>query len=445
MGWDTTIDAKTGQEVIQVGPVTPLNLKGEKQYVPPKATSLVAAVGNLNVNELPSKYDINGVEYKEVTTSMNIYDSEGNNYTVDTKFTYYPYIPNGNNLQDHVKGFWTFEFATVDPTNPASGVLAYPKNDRENPKVLAIHVGADKASFNAETDGESMLEQFSPMGILVYDTNGEMVGWDTLNLVTSMEEVNGVDTVVAARPTLADIQEQINGLGLTYNFNTGRVIPGEPIDGAEPRTLELPDAMQLVIAPKDVVDPTATFGTPLDDIAVQYLGEGQTVGYDEATGGPSPDADLIEGSNYVKAGRITMDLTDLTQWGGQNSKLEITRKDGNEPGTLQDLSIGPDGKLTGRYSNGQTKLLGQIAVATFQNPAGLEKVGSNLFAVTANSGQWAGVGETGEIIAGALEMSNVDLSMEFNEMITTQRGFQANSRIITVSDEMLQELVNLKR
>ena len=102
------------------------------------------------------------------------------------------------------------------------------------------------------------------------------------------------------------------------------------------------------------------------------------------------------------------------------------------------------------YDNGQTKLLGQIAVAEFANPAGLEKAGDNLYSATLNSGEFDGIGvdisaNGGYMETGVLEMSNVDLSSEFTEMITTQRGFQANSRIITVSDTILEELINLKR
>ena len=102
------------------------------------------------------------------------------------------------------------------------------------------------------------------------------------------------------------------------------------------------------------------------------------------------------------------------------------------------------------YSNNQTKLLGQIAVAEFANASGLEKQGDNLYSATLNSGEFDGIGvditaSGGYMNTGVLEMSNVDLSAEFTEMITTQRGFQANSRIITVSDTLLEELVNLKR
>lgn len=129
-------------------------------------------------------------------------------------------------------------------------------------------------------------------------------------------------------------------------------------------------------------------------------------------------------------------------------------KDGNGAGCaigkMTGVSIQNDGKIYGAYDNGQTKLLGQIAVANFANAAGLEKTGDNLYQATLNSGEFDGIGvdvssDGGAITSGVLEMSNVDLSTEFTELITTQRGFQANSRIITVSDTLLEELVNLKR
>lgn len=122
---------------------------------------------------------------------------------------------------------------------------------------------------------------------------------------------------------------------------------------------------------------------------------------------------------------------------------------GNAAGSLQGFSLQTDGKIYGVYSNGDKKLLGQIAVATFPNPSGLESVGNSMYAATLNSGEFDGIGvdisEVGKFAVGALEMSDVDLATEFTNMITTQRGFQANSRVITTSDTMLEELVNLKR
>ena len=124
---------------------------------------------------------------------------------------------------------------------------------------------------------------------------------------------------------------------------------------------------------------------------------------------------------------------------------------GRKVGTMSGVAVQNDGKIYATYDNGTKKLLGQISVASFSNPSGLEKVGENLYTTTMNSGQFDGIGKdvtsdgAGGLTTGVLEMSNVDLSAEFTEMITTQRGFQANSRIITVSDSMLEELTNLKR
>ena len=123
---------------------------------------------------------------------------------------------------------------------------------------------------------------------------------------------------------------------------------------------------------------------------------------------------------------------------------------GRKVGEMSGIAIQKDGKIYASYDNGQKRLLGQIAVANFANASGLSKEGDNLYSATQNSGDFNGVGEDitangGYMNSGVLEMSNVDLSAEFTEMITTQRGFQANSRIITVSDTLLEELTNLKR
>lgn len=130
------------------------------------------------------------------------------------------------------------------------------------------------------------------------------------------------------------------------------------------------------------------------------------------------------------------------------SKLNLKDKDGFAEGYLNGFTISPTGEVNATFTNGQLKVVSQIALANFSNPSGLMKSGNNLFTESNNSGlpniTLAGDG-AGGIKAGSLEMSNVDLSEEFTEMIVSQRGFQANSRIITTSDQILEELVNLKR
>jgi flagellar hook protein FlgE len=138
----------------------------------------------------------------------------------------------------------------------------------------------------------------------------------------------------------------------------------------------------------------------------------------------------------------------VTQYGASASVLARTQS-GNAAGSLESFSMGRDGTLVGTYSNGQTRPIGLVAMAAFANPQGLEKIGSSQFRVSANSGAaeigQAGTGGRGILLQGVLEMSNVDLAGEFTSLIVAQRGFQANSRVITTSDEMLQEVVNLKR
>ena len=162
-----------------------------------------------------------------------------------------------------------------------------------------------------------------------------------------------------------------------------------------------------------------------------------------ALGGNFSDVtiDLSECTNYDKKGTSTIGATS-----GDLDGLGTGRRLGDMIG----VSIQKDGMIYASYDNGMTKLLGQIATAAFANASGLEKEGDNLYSATLNSGEFDGIGVDitaggGYMSTGQLEMSNVDLSSEFTEMITTQRGFQANSRIITVSDTLLEELTNLKR
>lgn len=145
---------------------------------------------------------------------------------------------------------------------------------------------------------------------------------------------------------------------------------------------------------------------------------------------------------------IDIDFKNITQYNAISTAW-VDYQNGYTKGDLVSFSIGLDGNILGVYDNGEVKNMARVAVANFQNPSGLMQTGNNLFQISNNSGD-ARIGAPGEqgmggLLPGSLEMSNVDLSEEFTDMIVTQRGFQANSRLITTSDEMLQELVNLKR
>ncbi|MFI7596946.1 flagellar hook protein FlgE [Actinoplanes sp. NPDC049681] len=155
----------------------------------------------------------------------------------------------------------------------------------------------------------------------------------------------------------------------------------------------------------------------------------------------------------VDTGKINMngldiDIHDLTTYAG-NTEARVSASDGSAAGILSSYTVSNTGQIVGVFSNGLKQTLGQLALANFNNVNGLEKTGDSMFRSTVNSGLAqvgaAGTAGLGLITSGALEMSNVDLAQEFTNLVIAQRGFQANSRIITTSDEILQELVNLKR
>ncbi len=171
-----------------------------------------------------------------------------------------------------------------------------------------------------------------------------------------------------------------------------------------------------------------------------------------ATGGPytlnfTNGANPVPAPSPVTVNGVTLDLSGMTSYSGL-STVTASTQDGSAAGTIQSFTISPDGTLTGVFSNGLKQTLAQLAIASFGNPAGLEKAGDSTYRTTANSGNAqlgaAGSAGRGVLQQGSLEMSNVDLSQEFTNLVIAERGFQANSRVITTSDEILQDLVNIK-
>lgn len=145
---------------------------------------------------------------------------------------------------------------------------------------------------------------------------------------------------------------------------------------------------------------------------------------------------------------LALDFSKLSSYSSSSGSSVTNTTNGYASGELDDFTIGSDGIIYGVYSNGQTQPLGMIGMANFTNPAGLEKIGSNLYVTTANSGDFtgavaAGSNGTGALSSGKLEMSNVDLSEQFSEMMITQRAYQANSKVITAADECLKSVINM--
>lgn len=296
-----------------------------------------------------------------------------------------------------------------------------------------------------------------------------------------------VKTVTSTRQTYtgADGSTQTN-----YTFKTGPAgTAGNPAQGT-PLTVTDASALQKLLAAigdknENVVNTYKTseadpkpIETPIDgEYTISLIGmvdsEGKSVEGINALIGDNSTWDLIYNKadgkfSYVDtAGSesftlalsgigngnfsdLTVNMKDTTNEGnGGKSTLTGLKDDGRKVGTMSGVAIGNDGIITANYSNGMSRVLGQICVGTFANSMGLENAGDSLYSMTANSGDCVyediKASGIGYMTTGVLEMSNVDLSQEFTTMITTQRGFQANSRIITVSDTLLEELTNLKR
>lgn len=213
----------------------------------------------------------------------------------------------------------------------------------------------------------------------------------------------------------------------------------------------------------DVTDYEIAFSTK--DGTFSGVGERDTYNADGSVDKAGSKANTVTlnmsklGNNPTQFDDITIDFSGLKDAdnGGKSTAVMSTGSiddgvtgKGKKLGAMIGISIDNNGLITGTYDNGNTETLGQIAVAQFANASGLEKVGENCYRTTLNSGEFDGIGveisaDGSSMTSGELEMSNVDLSTEFTQMIITQRGFQANSRIITTSDTLLEELVNLKR
>lgn len=247
---------------------------------------------------------------------------------------------------------------------------------------------------------------------------------------------------------------------------------GKPEEGAvnpfEPNG-EAPEVTVEAETGKMTIDPGVGFAVIFDGVTGKFKSLKDEAEYDEATGKSEVNDEVPEGERVEKLmlsfgnknpnpfSNIELDFSKLTMFANSSSStIESTMGDvegknkGKMKGTMTGASIDTSGKIFGAYDNGDLKLLGQIAVASFKNASGLESVGSSYFVETMNSGRFDGVGKDvtldgGKISTGMLEMSNVDLAAQFTDMITTQRGFQANSRTITTSDSILEELINLKR
>lgn len=315
--------------------------------------------------------------------------------------------------------------------------------------------------FMVSADGTDNGMYYTRAGNFDIDEDGNLVNADGLRVLGYKAEDGVVGTEIGG--IIVPLADSIPPIA-TKNVVMEGNLDARTADGAEGRTTEITITDSLGASHKISIkfEKGAASGDPWK-ATLEHVGTDGTLSettfdlkfdskgaiVNDATNPATFDVifsgDALNGAENVE---FKLDLSSLTQYGSESNAL-MRSQDGSPVGVLTSYAIGQRGEVEGVFSNGRTKILGQIATSIFANPAGLVKMGGNLYRSSANSGDpqvnKPGTGGNGGLQPGALEMSNVDLGKEFTNMIVTQRGFQANSRIISTTDQMLEELVNLKR
>lgn len=284
--------------------------------------------------------------------------------------------------------------------------------------------------FVVRTGAETLYTRNGSFG---FDAAGRMVTADG----ALVQGWTAQDGVIATGGTIGDIRLPVGATSPATPTTTARVAGNLPSDAA------VGDVISRDITVYDAVGTASLMSLTFTRTAT---------GWDVSDGTATTTLAFTDGELTAPAsltsGGITVDLSDVTGYADLRT-VKIAEQNGREAGSLLSYSISADGSLIGAFGNGASEVLAQLALASFDNPEGLEKAGASQYRAGANSGapgiSPAGADGVGSLLSGALEMSNVDLSQEFTNLIVAQRGFQANARIITTSDEVLQELTNLKR
>lgn len=408
MGWQ--VDETTGE--IRKDTVSALRIMQEKNLTSaPEATTQATIAGVLDENDTDVKNDAGRV------MNLNFYDNLGYQYTAkfaikstgtDGKYTVELTSVLDSNNQNIIKNLTKKDISQIFGNYQADATLGQ--------YGLAKGCTYDAATKQYEKDGKKYQKSATDSTVFQEVDNNA-------NTVSITEIFSGITTTMAN-----DIKDQASKTKVEFDTKTGHAtVKGEKTS-------------------YDLVFDTSS-------------------GKFKSIGGENPSVMLNMGalsSGLINNNRnfqnITVDFSQCLNYenGGKSTigadagAVDGTTGKGRKLGAMTGIFIDTSGRIYGTYDNGNTELLGQIAVAQFSNASGLEKVGESCYRTTLNSGEFDGIGveisaDGSSMTTGELEMSNVDLSSEFTSMITTQRGFQANSRVITTSDTLLEELVNLKR
>ena len=411
MGWQ--VDETTGE--IRKDTVSALRIMQEKNLTSaPEATTQATIAGVLDENDADVKSDAGKV------MNLNFYDNLGYQYTA--KFAIKATAKDGE---------YTVELTSILDSN--------------NKNITEGFTQAQMKDIFGDTDTKTTIASYSstlPGCGYTYDaTNGKLTNTAT-----------GVDVTIDKNGTLAD------GTGKTIkdvfgvsegNLKNIKDSAAATNDDYVFENVDNGDGTHSYQIIKKSATSSLKFNT--EDGKFKSIGNGTEKSVELNLN----NAKLNKNGNFQN---ITVDFSQCLNYnnsgkstiGADAGAVDGTTGKGRKLGAMTGISIDTNGRIYGTYDNGNTELLGQIAVAQFSNASGLEKVGESCYRTTLNSGEFDGIGveisaDGSSMTTGELEMSNVDLSSEFTSMITTQRGFQANSRVITTSDTLLEELVNLKR
>ena len=430
MGWG--VDKTTGN--IKQDTVTALRIMSSANMTyPPEATTKANISGILDQNDK----DVTSANGK--TVNLNFFDARGYSYTA--KFTFKQ--SGGDKTNEY-----SMELNKILDSTGAEIDISKLKfgNQSQQKMETKVTLNTDAYKWDGKVlktkDGTTEVANLAD----IFKADGSLI--TPADDAAAQKQQKALDAIAKAYGYEGSTDEFLN-LYITSTAN-------------KDKQLTIQDLLGNMMAGK------TTDVLPADGSAITMEGryfEGTTVVFNkdtgklESVGGSTTNLNVNAafsalGGNFSD---VTIDLSECTNYDNKGtSTIGATSGDldglgtGRRLGDMIGVSIQKDGMIYASYDNGMTKLLGQIATAAFANASGLEKEGDNLYSATLNSGEFDGIGVDitaggGYMSTGQLEMSNVDLSSEFTEMITTQRGFQANSRIITVSDTLLEELTNLKR
>ena len=409
MGWQ--VDETTGE--IRKDTVSALRIMQEKNLTSaPEATTQATIAGVLDENDTDVKNDAGRV------MNLNFYDNLGYQYTAkfaikatgtDGKYT----VELTSVLDSNNKNI----IADLDKQQIAQIFGNYNANATLGQYGLTKDYTYDKAD---QTYVDSTGKKFkqSATDPIVFEEQG-----NPTNKVSITDIFSGITTTIAN-----NVKNKTNNYKVTFDAQTGHAtLTGEQTS----YDLEF-DTSSGKFKSIGGENPSVMLNMgALSSGLINRNGNFQNI-----------TVDFSQCLNYENGGKSTI--------GADAGAVDGTTGKGRKLGAMTGIFIDTSGRIYGTYDNGNTELLGQIAVAQFSNASGLEKVGESCYRTTLNSGEFDGIGveisaDGSSMTTGELEMSNVDLSSEFTSMITTQRGFQANSRVITTSDTLLEELVNLKR